>query len=142
MSPRQRQSGLTLVEILVAVVLLAILLVPAILALQTGIVGTDVHADVTSNHLRLSSRLEELLAEPFTALQDAASVAGGPTNPSSYSEPATVPGRLVVYLAGYDGDNADADNDPFTGADAGLLWLRVEIEDSAHALETLRAQGF
>jgi prepilin-type N-terminal cleavage/methylation domain-containing protein len=32
---------------------------------------------------------------------------------------------------------ADADNDPFTGTDPGLLWVRVTIEDSPRALQTL-----
>ena len=65
MIARQRQCGLTLVEVLVSVVLLAILLIPAISALQTGITGAEVHADVATNHYRLRARLDELLAEPF-----------------------------------------------------------------------------
>ena len=141
MSSRLGQAGLTLVEVLVSIVLLAILLVPAISALQTGIVGTNVHSDVATSHYRLTSRLEELLAESFGDLSDAALAAGGPTVPSSYSEPAA-PGRLLVYLSLYDGDNADADDDPFTGTEPDLLWIRVEIEDSVHALETVRAGGY
>ena len=135
------ETGLTLVEVLVTMVLLAILLVPAISALQTGIVGADVHSDVAASHYRLTSRLEELLVEPFGDLSDAALVAGAPTVPSSYSEPAG-PGRLRVYLSLYDGDNADADGDPFTGTEPDLLWIRVDIEDSVHTLETVRARGY
>ena len=62
--------------------------------------------------------------------------------PTSYSELAGSPGRLLVYLSNYDGDNADADGDPFTGTEPDLLWIRVEIEDSVHALETVRARGY
>ena len=137
-----KEAGLTLVEVLVSMVLLAILLIPAINALQTGIVGTEVHGDVATSHYRLTSRIEELLAEPFSDLSDAALAAGSATTPSSYSEPAGPPGRLLVYLSLYDGDNADADNDPFTGVESDLLWIQVEIEDSVFTLQTVRAQGY
>ncbi len=139
---RFRQAGLTLVEVLVTVVLLAILLIPAISALQTGIIGAEVHRDVAANNYRVISRLEVLLGEPFADLSDAALAAGSWTTPSSYSDPAGPPGRLLVYLSLYDGDNADADNDPFTGTDPDLLWLRVNIEDSVYVLETVRAKGY
>ena len=142
MTRRRFESGLTLVEVLVTIVLLALILVPAINALQTGVVGADVHADIASGHFRLTSRLEELLAEPFADLSDAAIAAGAPTTPSSYSEPAGPPGRLLVYLSLYDGDNADGDDDPFTGTDPDLLWIRVDVEDAVHTLETVKASGF
>ncbi len=121
--------------------LLAVLLVPAMRALQTGIIGADVHSDIAANQFRLTSRLEELLAESFVDLSDAAIAAGAPTTATSFSEAAGPPGRLLVYLSPYDGDNADADSDPFTGTDADLLWIRVDIEDTVHTLETIRAQG-
>jgi len=138
---RRSQSGLTLVEVLVAMALLAVLLVPTMRALQTGIVGADVHSDIAASHFRLTSRLEELLAEPFVDLSDAAIAAGAPTTATSLSDVAGPPGRLLVYLSLYDGDNADADSDPFTGTDADLLWIRVDIEDTVHTLETIRASG-
>ena len=47
------------------------------------------------------------------------------------------PYRALVYLWRYDGDNADADNDPFTGIDPELLWMKVEIENSPLSFETL-----
>lgn len=142
MIARWRQSGLTLVEVLVTMVLLAIMLIPAISALQTGVIGADVHADVVASHYRLTSRLEELLAEPFSDLADAAAAAGSPTTASIYSEPAGPPGRLLVFLSPYDGDNADTDDDPFTGTDPDLLWIRVDIEDSAFTLQTIKAKGY
>lgn len=141
MTPVRPENGLTLVEVLVTIVLLAILLIPAISALQTGVAGADVHADITSINFRLTSRLEELQVEPFSDLSDAAAAAGAPTTPSSYSEAAGPPGRIIVYLSHYDGDNVDADNDPFTGTEPDLLWIRVDIEDSVHSLQTVRALG-
>ena len=58
------------------------------------------------------------------------------------TEPGGLPGRLVVYLSPYDGDNADADDDPYTGTDPDLLWIGVEIEGSVHQLQTVRARGY
>lgn len=138
----RNENGLTLVEVLVSIVLLAIILIPAMRALQTGVVGASVHGDVSSSHYRLTSRLEELLAEPFVDLSDAAIAAGAPTTATSYSEAAGPSGRLIVYLSLYDGDNADADDDPFTGTDPDLLWIRVAIEDSVYSLQTVRASGY
>jgi prepilin-type N-terminal cleavage/methylation domain-containing protein len=135
------ESGLTLVEVLVTVVLLSVVLVPAIRALQTSVVGANVHGDLAIEHFRLTSRLEELLAEPFTNLEAAAIAAGGPTVESSYSDAAGPPGRLLVYLGFYDGDNADTDDNPFTGTDPDLLWVKVEAEGTVHALQTITAQG-
>ena len=137
-----RQSGLTLVEVLVTIVLLTIVLVPAMNALYTGVVGTEVHSNVATSHYRLTSRLEELLTEPFNDLSDAAVAAGGPASPTTYSDAAGPADRLLVYLSLYDGDNADADDDTFTGTDADLLWIRVEIEGSALAVETVKARGY
>ena len=122
--------------------LLTVLLVPAMRALQTSFTGAEVHAELAADQFRLTSRMEELLAEPFGDLEAAALAAGAPTVATSYSEAAGPPGRLLVYLSLYDGDNADADNNPFTGTDEGLLWIQVEAEDTVHSLQTIRAQGF
>jgi prepilin-type N-terminal cleavage/methylation domain-containing protein len=142
MIARSKQYGLTLVEVLVAMALLALLLVPAISALQTTTVGANVHRDLATDQFRLSSRLDELLAEPFAELEAAAIAAGAPINETSYSETAGAPGRLVVYLSRCDGDNADSDNNIFTGADDGMLWIRVEAEGTVHSLQTITARGF
>lgn len=136
------ESGLTLVEVLVSIVLLSILLIPAIQAIQTGVTGANVHADVTSGSHRIASRLEELLIEPFTDLSNAAIAAGSATTASSYSDAAGPPGRLLVYLSLYDGDNVDADDNVFTGTEPDLLWIRVEIEDSVFSMQTVTARGF
>ena len=141
MTNRAMQRGLTLVEVLVTIALLAIVIVPAVHSLHGGIIGARVHRDLADHHYRLRSRVETLLAEPFADLAAAAADAGGPGTPSSYSDPAGSVPRLLVFLAFYDGDDADGDGQPFTGADASLLWLRVEAEGTAWAIETLKSQG-
>jgi hypothetical protein len=42
-----------------------------------------------------------------------------------------------VFLSRYDGDNADTDNDHFTGTDDGLLWLQVRIAGTGASIESL-----
>lgn len=142
MSRARRQSGLTLVEVLITVVLLTVLLVPAMRALQSSVTGAEIHAQLANDHFRLTSRMEELLAEPFGDLEAAAEAAGASTVPTSYSETAGQPGRLVVFLSLYDGDNVDADDNAFTGTDDGLIWIQVEAEGTVHSLQTVRARGF
>ncbi len=137
----ERSAGFTYVEALVATVILAVSLLPALEALTSGIQGSAVLETHATDAYLLRAKMEEVLAQSFSDLEAAATAAGGPGNTAGYSD--TIPlagGRTVtrnVYLGAYDGDNADADNDPFTGADPDLLWVRVEIPDTLHGLETL-----
>lgn len=132
------QSGFSYIEVLVATVLIATALVPALEALQPGIQASQIHRIQTENRYLLTAKMEDLLAEPFADLDAAA---GDASTPTSYSDSVTASGgRQVnrqVYLSRYDGDNADGDDDPFTDTDEGLLWVRVEIAGSPLALETL-----
>jgi Tfp pilus assembly protein PilV len=132
-----REAGLSYVEVLVAVMLLAVCLAPALSALSTGALGAQVHAQETARNLRVASRLEELLAEPLAELDAAAQAAGSPTTATSYSDPAGTAERRLVYLARWDGDGADGDGNPFTGGDAGLIWIRVQVEGSPPGMESL-----
>lgn len=135
-----RQAGVSYVEALIAVVVLALALVPALETLQVAFGGSVVQVQVVLWQQQLASRMEDVLAEPFASLDDAALAAGGETIPSSYSDAVGPPDRVLVFLSRYDGDNADADDDPFTGADSGLLWARVAIENTPYELTTLVAE--
>lgn len=131
----QRQLGMSYVEVLLAVVILAISMIPASNALRGALNATEIDASATVNHYRLVRRLEEVLAEPFAVVSGQAA---GPGVASSYSDPGGSFDRRLVFISLYDGDNADADNDPFTGVDADLLWIRVELEGSVTALQALK----
>ena len=135
------QTGWSYAEVLVATALLALALAPALEALQTSLLGAAIHEERAVHQQRMVTRLEQLLAEPFVDLDKAAAVAGSEKVPTSYSDSVnTADGRTVnrqVYLWSYDGDNADGDDDPFTGNDEGLLWVRVAIDGSEQALETV-----
>lgn len=134
---RRKRGGFSYVEVLVATVILTLSLVPALNALQTGLLGSGVDESLTQSHVRLRSKMEAVLAKPFTALQSAEAAAAG--GASTYSDAIGTPGRRLVFLSRYDGDDADADGDPTTGTDVGLLRVRVELEATPHMLETLVA---
>ncbi len=131
----RRQSGFSYVEVLVASVLIAISLVPAMEALRTGILATGAHRSQVSRHGGIAGKMEEVRAQRFALLEDAEVAAGG--GASSYSDTPGTPDRRVVLLSRYDGDNADADDDPLTGTDDDLLWVRIEIEGTALGVESL-----
>lgn len=126
-------------ELLIATLLIVILLVPALDAMQSGIQGSGVHRQLAENHYRMISKMEQTLALPFADLLEQADLVADPTVliPPPYSDPAGTESRRLVYLARYDGDNADGNDNPFNGTDEGLLWLRVTIEDSPRSLETV-----
>ena len=151
-SSRNRQAGLTLVEVLVAALLLMIMLVPAMEALRTAMLGNEVLQSTSDQHYAVLSRMEEVLAEPFGVLVSAAAIAGNESTPSSYSDAAGPPDRRLVYVALYDATNADGDGNVFTVLDpdldgdgspytgyADLLWVRIDVEGSITSLESLVA---
>lgn len=134
-------AGFSYTEVLIATLLIALVLVPAIDAMHTGVRGGEVHALQAVQHAHLTGRVEQLLATPFDDLQQAADLVAGPTTPVAvYSDAAGSVPRAMVFLARYDGDDADGDGDPFTGTDDGLVWARVAIEDTPDAIETLVAR--
>jgi type II secretory pathway pseudopilin PulG len=139
-------AGFSYAEVLLAVVLIAICLAPALEALRTAVGSSAVQEATLTDRYALQAKMEEVLAEPFAALTAAATMAGSPTTPTSYSDTApftTTDDRQIirqVYIWPYDGDNADSDDDPFTGTDPGLLYVKVQSNGALFALETLTTQ--
>ncbi|MCK5190236.1 MAG: type II secretion system protein, partial [Methylococcales bacterium] len=56
------QQGFSYIEVLVAMFIIAIALVPAMEALQSGIQGAGIHQQTTQQHYLLLSRMENLMA--------------------------------------------------------------------------------
>ena len=135
------RAGFAYIEVLLATLLIVVTLLPALEALHPAVAGAGFHGSRVEDHYRLAARMEELLAEPFIDLDDAATAAGSETTPTTYSDTVThTDGRQItrnVYLSRYDADNADTDNNPFTGTEDDLLWIRVEIAGTTDGLETL-----
>jgi hypothetical protein len=132
-----RQAGVSYVEVLIASVLIVISLVPMSNAVRDAMNGSAAHEDAAIQQLHMVAKLEDLLAETFSSLETAATEAGGASVPTSYSDLTGSHNRRLVYLSLYDGDNADSDDDPFTGGDAGLMWIRTEIEGTLMSVESL-----
>ena len=140
-----QQKGFSYVEVLVATTLVAIALVPAMNALQTGILSADAHRSMTAHYYSQLKKMEELQATPFTNLLNAAKIAVNNSTPTSYSDGVGA-NRNLVFIALYDADatpftiadsNTDGDNNLYTGNTANLVWVKVITEGSAQGLETL-----
>ncbi len=132
------QRGFSLVEVLAVLILLGLVLVPAMRTLEGALQVETVNREALEADYRLIDRAEFLLAEPFETLADAAL---GETLESSYSDVAGTPSRRLVYISGYDADNADADNNDATGADEGIFKIRLELEATSTAVTLLRADS-
>jgi hypothetical protein len=133
----ERQTGVTYIEVLIASILIVISLVPMTDAVRGAIDGSFEHEEAVVQHLQLTAILEDVLTEPFSSLEEAAITAAGSTVPTSYSDNVGSDNRRLIYLSLYDGDNADSDDDPFTGVDQGLMWIKVEIEGTLLSIESL-----
>ncbi len=130
------QRGISYIEVLVATVIIAISLVPALDALKPGLDGSVLHEQRSREHFVLKGKLEQVLAEPFARLQAAATAAGSETSQTGYSDiVASVP--HAVFIWPYDVDDADGDGNVFSGGEVDLLWIRVALIDGSQALETL-----
>lgn len=131
-----QQQGMTYIEVLVATVLIAMMLVPAMEALMPGIQGSALHKQRAQELYILQGKMEQVLAESFATLDAAATAAGAHTNPSSYSDlAATVPHN--VYIWPYDVDDADGDGKVYTGGEDDLLWVHVTTVDFSQSLQSL-----
>jgi hypothetical protein len=133
----ERQTGSTYIEVLIASALIVISIVPMTDAVRGAIDGSVAYEEIAVQQLHLTALLEDVLTESFSSLESAATAAGSTTAPTSYSDSAGSNNRRLNYLSLYDGDNADSDDDPFTGVDQGLLWIRVEVEGTQLSIESL-----
>ncbi len=127
--------GFSYVEVLVATLIMAVCVPAALDALSGGVSVARAGTSHTVNQQRIKSRLEEVLANRFTTLDAAAMAAGnspGAVVPG-YSDASGTPDRLIVNLYRYDGTVP-------TATDSGLLWVKVSIEGSVLALNTLAAR--
>lgn len=128
----RRQNGISYIEVLVASAIIAVSLVPAMEALNASMNSSRMSETVQRQNFLLLDKYEEVLSQSFDALDtEALSLANNTTASTTFSDAAGVPNRRLVYMQRYDGDNADNDDDPFTGGDAGLCWIRVEIDNSS-----------
>lgn len=150
-----RQKGLSYVEVLLSLIILAVAILPALDSIRSGIQAAVVHEEIIVDHYSLVSKMQEVKSTAFEDLLAAADAAGSFTNASSYSDDSGVEPRHLVFLSYYDADNGDSDDNLFTILDSNtdsdnnpytsdasepllsLLWVSVELESSIHSLQTL-----
>lgn len=138
-SRRQAGTGFAYVEVLVAVVVLATLLAPALNALSNGVLGSTI--DPSARHIALRNKMEAVLSKPFSELYSGtgAACSSATTAISTFSDPAGSTDRRIVvrYRFRYQ------DNDCTTN-DTGLLMVKVYYESDgntqASALHTLTSK--
>ncbi len=136
---RQATAGYAYVEVLIAVVLVATCLAPMVETIAQAVRIQTQQADQRDALHSTTSLMEQTLSTRYQALDLEAVAVNDATVATAYSDPTGTDNQRLVYLARYDIDNADSDNDPLTGGDAGLLWIRVTSADGRYDLQNLLA---
>ena len=136
LSSSLQQHGFTYTEVMLSAVLLAVLLVPALQALQSGVAGGATSA-MAARQPALSAKMEEVLSNPFPDLYAETYNAGGNSATLvnvDLSDAAGATDRRVVVIYRY-----DASAKALSANDTGLLYVRVyyEADGSANAINTL-----
>lgn len=129
-----KQGGISFAEALVAMVILAVCLAPALDALSASTRGPAA-ATSESELACAKSHLETVMAEPYSSLLRAAMAAGSVTKTTSYSvgvDP-VCPAR-EVFIGRYNPDNTA---NAFPSADTGLLYLKVSVPNGTASFSTL-----
>jgi Tfp pilus assembly protein PilV len=130
-----RQHGFSYVEVLLSVILLAVLLVPALQALQSGI-RDGATPSMAARPPLLRAKMEEVLSNPFPELYAETYVGGGNTTGinATFSDAVGATDRRVVVLYRY-----DVSTRALSAGDTGLLYVSVyyAAESTANALNTL-----
>ena len=126
-SPTQRAAaGMTLVEAVVALLLLSVCLVPAANALRDALAAPGNTAQAGRDLDCVSARMEAVLAEPYDRLLTAARTL---TTASSYSTPAdTACPAVSVFIARYGNDSAITLGTRSAGDN--LLYVGVRLADT------------
>ncbi|MGB7990241.1 MAG: hypothetical protein WCF44_12640 [Candidatus Methylophosphatis roskildensis] len=135
--PRDRSAnaGLAYIEVMVALVLVVMALVPALSAMQTSTRGSAALGSITARDALLREKMEDVLAKPFDTVNAETFLAGGNTTTSvstALSDPSG-PDRRIVILYRTDGS-------ALSSSDTGLVRVRVAWEAGGTALETLKSK--
>ena len=131
------QRGFSYLEVLIATAIIAVSAVPISTAFRQSLSEAEHSSRSTIRHFKLLEKMEEVMSNPYPELSLAAA---GSATATAYSDANGSTDRRLVYIAAYDGDDADLDSDGFTGTDSDLLWIRVVIENEARDLQVLRSR--
>lgn len=123
--PLRTAAGFTYTEVVISVLLLAVLLVPALDALHNAIAGTPTAA-TAPERAALHTKMEQVLAAPFSRIYAETFISGGNTATSAsptFSDPVGAPQRTLVVIYRY-----DAASRLLSAADTGLAYVGVYDE--------------
>jgi len=134
-----QHAGFSYIEALVAIVLLAIIAVPAADAIKNGLDASRIAAAKSQELRCMKNAMETVLAEPYQNLWNAAV---GRTVPSSYSRPldAACPAREVFISKYKHPINGAPQFDPKGSEqelEAVLLYVTVSSPQSSYTFTTL-----
>lgn len=120
---------------MVALVLIAMALVPALNALQVDTRGSQALVNIAARDALLRAKMEEVLAKPFDTVNAETFLSGGntTTSVSAALSDAAGPDRRIVILYRTDGSAVSS-------SDTGLVRVRVAWEAGGTALETLKSK--
>lgn len=126
---RRRQGGLSYIEILITVLVVALLAGPAAEALRIALRTSDAVVQERRWRLEVRGALENALALEYDAL-------AGRTGVEATLD--TADGERIAWtVARYDIDNADGDNNQDTGADDGVRLVSAWLVGTSIRYETL-----
>lgn len=142
MTQRHPHAGFSYIEALVAVVLLALVAVPAADAIKTGLDASRIAAAKAQELRCMKNAMETVLAEPYQNLWNAAL---GRTRASDYSKPAdnACPAREVFisrYKHLYDKSPQFDPKGDEKELEAVLLYVTVSSPQSDYTFTTLVAR--
>ena len=126
------ERGFAYLEVIVAIILIAVALIPALDALQSGVQASSALAEGNSVALHLQEKMQIVIAEPLESLQRAVPASNPATTPSAYSDASGSANRRLVYLANFDGAT-----NAVTASASGLVWVKVTLEGGSQELQTL-----
>ena len=145
---KKREQGFSLVEVLVAITLLMIMIVPAMNALTEGVLASRIHGDQADAARKLQNKMEEILARSFTKLDvEALGANSSATTPLTFptANPATEMDDSGYSDASYDvsifrcSKNA-ANNMVPDNASSTLLCIQIKPKGSSVILlQSLKA---
>jgi Tfp pilus assembly protein PilV len=117
---RGKADGFSYVEVLLAVFLIAVCIVPAMDALTASVAIPEAARQGANALLCVRSQMEKVMAEPYSNLSAAAAPALAPSATYSLPEDAACPAR-DVSIARYDPDGTPQ----FVATETGLLYIAV-----------------
>lgn len=124
------QLGFTYIEIIITIAVITVSLVPIMDSIRTSTLSSEHHQSHVVQQWHNFGKMEEVLAEPFARLSEAAEEAGGNgTTPTNYSDDEDTDVRGLVYLSHYDVDG-DGNQDL-------VVKVKTMIEGSDQTLESL-----